>query len=403
MASGDDIEAGRTSYAEDRTILVARRKDANKDFVGDFVFEARPWRGGVQPGHRVDGVRGGGQLAGNGVVGTGGDLSGNGVVGNGGEGRQGTVGGHGVVGFGAWGGRGAGAGVLGDSGGDADGAVGICGANGRSGVFGFNSSAAGVAFGVFGRCDAAGGAAVAGHNVNGTAVSGFSDGNIGVEGISGAHIGVYGLGPHLGLQAQGGNAGALAFSPTGHGVVGIAPTRGKFAGAFSGDVLVSGSLTVIGAGAKSAAVRVGKGEYRRLYSMESPESWFEDFGESSLRAGRAAVRLPADFAPLVHTNQYHVFLTPYGECAGLCVASRTRAGFEVRELGGGRSSVRFSYRIVARRKDIPGKRLEKVSVPDLPAPMRLEKEPARARRGDPRRVVGELKVPRVRGRAPRRK
>ena len=45
----------------------------------------------------------------------------------------------------------------------------------------------------------------------------------------------------MGLEAEGGNAGALAYSPTGHGVIGIAHTRGKYAGAFSGDVLIAGS------------------------------------------------------------------------------------------------------------------------------------------------------------------
>jgi hypothetical protein len=200
----------------------------------------------------------------------------------------------------------------------------------------------------------------------------------------------------MGIQTEGGVAGALAHSLTGHGVIGIAHTRGKYAGAFSGDVLVSGSLTVLGAGAKSAAVRVGKGEYRRLYTMESPESWFEDFGEGSLRRGRATVRLPADFAPLVHTNGYHVFVTPHGDCRGLCVSSRTRAQFEVRELNGGRSSVGFSYRIVAKRRDIPGKRLEKVRLPDLPEPIRAERGPIPSRRDDPRRVVGDLKLPRAR-------
>jgi hypothetical protein len=336
------------------------------------------------------------RIGGTGVTGQGGGGSlqagGIGVFGVGGKGDGGFPDGPGVFGSSA-----SGDGVVGMSAtttksgvfgfnASGDGVLGISGTTSKSGVFGFNPSSSGVAFGVFGRCDSPNGAGVSGRNVNGDAVSGFSDGNVGVAGTSGAYIGVYGLGPHMGLEAEGGNAGALAYSPTGHGVIGIAHTRGKYAGAFSGDVLIAGSLTVLGAVPKSAAVRVGK-EYRRLYSMESPESWFEDFGEASLRRGRVIVRLPADFAPLVHTNGYHVFVTPHGDCGGLFVSSRTRTQFEVRELNGGRSTVGFSYRIVAKRKDIPGKRLEKVKLPDLPKPAGAERRPVPTRRDDVRRLL----------------
>jgi hypothetical protein len=43
-----------------------------------------------------------------------------------------------------------------------------------------------------------------------------------------------------------------------------------------------------------------------------------------------------------------VFLTPQGDCNGLYVAQKSSAGFEVRELRGGRSSLTFDYRIVAK-------------------------------------------------------
>ena len=412
MASGDDIEAGRTTGAEDRTILVGQKSTPSKDFVGDFVFKAAPARAGsrLSPDRDIDGVQGIGNRGGRGVVGFGGfqdradsTVGATGVFGKGGEVAVKRIGGTGVTGQGGGGslqaggigvfGRGGkgdggfpdGPGVLGNSV-SGDGVVGVSEVSTKSGVFGFNFASAGAAFGVVGRCDSPNGAGVAGRNVNGDAISGFSDGNVGVAGTSGAYIGVYGVGPHMGLEAEGGNAGALAYLPTGHGVIGIAHTRGKYAGAFSGDVLIAGSLTVLGAVPKSAVVRVGK-DYRRLYTMESPESWFEDFGEASLRRGRATVRLPADFAPLVHTNGYHVFVTPHGDCGGLFVSARTRAQFEVRELNGGRSSVGFSYRIVAKRKDIPGKRLEKVKLPDLPKPAGAERGPVPTRRDNARRLL----------------
>jgi len=45
-----------------------------------------------------------------------------------------------------------------------------------------------------------------------------------------------------------------------------------------------------------------------------------------------------------------VFLTPKGDCRGLYVSNETQTGFEVHELGGGKSNVAFDYRIVAHRK-----------------------------------------------------
>jgi hypothetical protein len=130
-------------------------------------------------------------------------------------------------------------------------------------------------------------------------------------------------------------------------------------------VLVNGNFTAIG-GSKSAAVPHPDGSYRRLYCVESPESWFEDFGRDQLANGRASVRLDRDFALLVHSDNYDVFLTAYGDTKGLYVSSKGPTSFEVREVQGGNGNLAFSYRVVAKRKDIAGPRLEKVDVPAAP-------------------------------------
>ena len=107
--------------------------------------------------------------------------------------------------------------------------------------------------------------------------------------------------------------------------------------------------------------------------MESPESWFEDFGEASLDHGRLRVSLDADFASAIDTGKYHVFLTPYGDSNGLYVSHRDRLGFEVREHQGGTNNITFSYRVVAKRKDIAGERLAHVTpwpVPPKPTMLR---------------------------------
>ena len=114
------------------------------------------------------------------------------------------------------------------------------------------------------------------------------------------------------------------------------------------------------AGAKSAVVEV-KDDMRRMYAIESSEVWFEDFGAGELRDGVAAISVDALFAGTVNLDaDYHVYLTPLGDCNGLYVADKTATGFEVRESGGGASSVGFDYRIVAKRTGYEDVRMEKV-------------------------------------------
>ena len=59
--------------------------------------------------------------------------------------------------------------------------------------------------------------------------------------------------------------------------------------------------------------------------MQSPENWFEDFGSAKLENGRVTVSIDPRFAQIVNTGvDYHVFLTPKGDCRGLYVANRLR-------------------------------------------------------------------------------
>jgi hypothetical protein len=102
--------------------------------------------------------------------------------------------------------------------------------------------------------------------------------------------------------------------------------------------------------------------------MESPECWFEDFGEAKLVKGKAQIKLPRDFAAVINVDSYHVFLTPYGASNGLYVSKRTRQGFVVEEQGHGKSSLSFSFRIVGKAKDVKAGRFAKVKVSKAPQP-----------------------------------
>jgi hypothetical protein len=112
-------------------------------------------------------------------------------------------------------------------------------------------------------------------------------------------------------------------------------------------------------GSKSAVVPVDGGARKvALYAVEAPENWFEDYGSGQLSGGSARIDLEPTFAQTVNTDlDYHVFLTPRGECEGLYVTNLTPSGFEVRELHHGSSSIAFDYRIIAKRKNYETVRL----------------------------------------------
>lgn len=227
---------------------------------------------------------------------------------------------------------------------------GVAGQSGTSfGVFGVSASSYGVAGssptygGVFG--DSNSGAGISGRSVSSHGALGVSTSSIGVQGKSNSGIGVVGQ------------------STSSIGVYGLS-SSGQ-AARFDGDVLINGSFTVRGA-FKAAAVPHPDGSHRRLYCLESPESWFEDFGEGQLSEGRATISLDPDFAAVVHRQQYHVFLSEYDDASNLYVANRRPGGFEVRAKDRPSANSKFSYRVVAKRRDIPGPRLEKVA--DFPTP-----------------------------------
>jgi hypothetical protein len=220
------------------------------------------------------------------------------------------------------------------------------------------AAAADDGFGVYARSLGASANAfgVVGHAPNGTGVHGASTSRHGVIGISSTGFGVWGSSNGFAV---------VGTAQTGPGVYGFSAT-GE-AGQFVGTVTIYGNLQVIG-GAKNAIVRHPDGSHRRVYTVESPESYFEDFGQGQLVDGRAEVRLDPDFAAFVHHDGYHVFITPEDDSQGLYVQQKTAAGFRVCEQQGGRSNTRFAYRIVARRKDIDLPRFDKVDLAPSPDP-----------------------------------
>jgi len=238
-------------------------------------------------------------------------------------------------------------------------------------------------------------------------------GSAGVRGQSTTGLGVFGQIPSsssantIAIYAQnystyaGPFAGAGGFAiyglcAKGHGLVGATAAAGAaavvgasndvagaYAAAFFGPVVVSGAFIVVG-GPKSAAVPHPDGTHRRLYCMESPESWFEDFGKGQLACGQADVTIDPDFAAVVDTDDYHVFLTDHSG-QYLSVTQRTPKGFtveadvQIARLKGTQESDlngTFSWRVVAKRKDIPAPRFETVEIPPEPVLPNIPEPPA---------------------------
>ncbi len=290
----------------------------------------------------------------------------------------------------------------GDSGVVGSGNLGVSGAGNTSGVWAWGGiygvhaygSTAGVygsggGMGVVG--DAGGGAGLYGTGTTGVFGQGRTTGLYGDGSGEQGGTGVYGAGGSGGTGVYGsGGTGVIGVTTAANGIGLLAVGRVQIWGPLAindqplfggaappgpvvdiwGDLHVSGSIT--GTGAKSAVVKLRDGSHRALYCVESPECWFEDFGRARLVRGKARVHLERTFAAVIRTGDYHVFLSPEGLSHGLYVSRRTRDGFEVREQQHGRSTVEFSYRIVARRKDVQAPRFKRVRIPARPKPALLK-------------------------------
>ncbi len=139
---------------------------------------------------------------------------------------------------------------------------------------------------------------------------------------------------------------------TAYGVYGSASSPSGYAVYASGDFAASGD--------KSCVVKTSQGP-TLLYCQESPECWFEDFGEGQLVNGRSHIDLDPLFLETVtinDTNPIKVFVEVEAEyCNGVAI-KRGPTGFDVVERHGGRTSSPFWYRVVAKRKGFESKRLD---------------------------------------------
>jgi hypothetical protein len=101
----------------------------------------------------------------------------------------------------------------------------------------------------------------------------------------------------------------------------------------------------------------------------------EDVGRARLSAGSAYVALDPAFANVIDpAADYAVLVTPEGDSNGVFVAQRTRSGFIVRENRGGRSTIGFSYRVVAKPFGSTAPRLPMISLRAHPRALTVARE-----------------------------
>lgn len=198
------------------------------------------------------------------------------------------------------------------------------------------------------------GAGVGGNGVTGIGGVGPTDG-AGIFGQSGKGTGVYGVSTNglYGVRGDAGTApgaaGLLGVATDVHavacGAVAVAPA--SVAGYFNGEVHVEGPFYVDPVSNKHGVIAHPDGTKRVLYSMEAPESWVEDFGKGALTNGSATIALDTDFAAVIHTDAYLVFLTERDGSHGIYVTKQSAGGFEVRTQSG-QGDATFYWRVVAR-------------------------------------------------------
>ena len=230
---------------------------------------------------------------------------------------------------------------------------------GRSGVWGHDDSTDGGYANV----------GVAGSSTNGTGVYAASSNYIGLNAVGGGYVNgvhvpalsVVGAQYSLNLITV---CGDLSDNPCTDGSGSMVLNMDH-----NGDLRISGELYTNGSCSLGCAV--GKNGFSHKIASYAPTQTvpsIDDFGEAQLVNGHAYVPLSADFANVIdkHAN-YLVFLTPEGDCNGLFYTSKSGAGFDVRELRGGHSSIAFDFRIVAKPYGVNKPRLPMQTIVPRPA------------------------------------
>ncbi len=240
---------------------------------------------------------------------------------------------------------------------DGYGVLGLTRGSAGVGVYGRVMTTTDINYGVYGVSDSTQGIGVYGAKAGGSGITPYSpypNWNYapGVWGDTGTGDGVWGTAS----SPSGFGVVGAASGGNGVGVWGTASSNTAWAGQFTSGAGNGVFISVpagkaglnVASGTKNAVVRTNQGS-RLLYTEESSEVWFTDYGFGQLKNGIATIAIDPLFAQTVNlTESYHVFVQSYGD-AELYVSRRTPTQFEVKVRGTGDPNVEFSYRLVAKR------------------------------------------------------
>jgi hypothetical protein len=266
-------------------------------------------------------------------------------------------------------------------------AVGVFGASTNSvGVVGFTSNPSATRVGRASILGAdisgdggTGNFGVLGSSSNGVGVQGQSTNNGGVIALSTNNSAIYAQsttaraidarnvsGDGLqAIQAVGGTSDASGFN--------FATFNGSLAAMFyvdnAGNAHLHGQIFTAGSCSSGCAKKQGNSVVS--YTPRESVPTMEDVGVGQLVNGQAYVQLDPAFANVIdRQSNYMVIVTPEGPSRGLYVSNKSAAGFAVTENPGGRSTLAFDYRIVAKPYGVSAARLPMINATQMPNPGR---------------------------------
>ena len=192
--------------------------------------------------------------------------------------------------------------------------------------------------------------AVYGYDANSTGIIGASYYRDGI----GAYT-TYGLTPYFGYNGGGDPFGA-DFEGANH-----LTNRATYIDLYNGT-----EYKIIGGGAVSTTVADTKGNQVVLHAPETPEVYFEDYGQGQLVNGKAHIDLDPTIAKNVIINEKHplrAYIQLEGDCNGVFVTNKSANGFDVVELKSGTSNTTFQWHIVCNRADevMPSGKISKLA------------------------------------------
>jgi hypothetical protein len=272
------------------------------------------------------------------------------ATGTGVQGQSLGINGTGVFGScGAAAGANSGVGVYGQTtqgGGPAAGVYGLNNHINGSAIIAINSAAAntGSGEGLYAQTSQSGAGGISGNNThtNGTGILGAGNGAVAgylVAGSGGAFTGVA-----TGVLAKNTSLGVSQAIYTDNG--GTICRVNYWSGATQ--------YKILGTGTVSTVVKNTAGQTVAMHCPETPEIYFQDYGEGTLVNGKAHIEIDPTFARNIAVDKDHplrVFVQLKGDCKGVYTTNETQNGFDVIELQGGTSNTSFHWTIVANRAD----------------------------------------------------